>query len=93
MVAGIVKGLVEHGDATRHFGSLLGFGWHTALARDLGYVTLDESKVLLTESGRAYYELAGLQELPDVRAYFWTMKRDDWSPPNSQGNRTSPRSG
>lgn len=72
-VAGIVKGLVEHGDATRHFGSLIGFEAHMQQAIKDGVVNADES---LTDAGKAWYSAAKFSELKDCRAYFWD--RDDW---------------
>lgn len=32
-VAAIVKGLVEQGDGTAHFGSLMGYGYHANVAK------------------------------------------------------------
>lgn len=69
----IVKGLVEHNDATRHFGSLLGFGYHRATAVAMKLITVESSVCSLTDAGRAYYSKRGLIALPDCRATFWTV--------------------
>lgn len=69
----IVKGLVEHQDATRHFGSLLGFGYHRATAVAMGLITVEDGLCLLTDAGRAYYSKRELNTLPDGRATFWTI--------------------
>lgn len=69
----IVKGLVEHQDATRHFGSLLGFGYHRATAVSLKLITVEDGVCTLTDAGRAYYSKRGLATLPDCRATFWTV--------------------
>lgn len=66
-VAAIVKGLVEHGDKRRHFGSTLAFTYHWQTAVECGVV--DENGV--TDLGRRYYETARLMDLPDTRMTFW----------------------
>lgn len=79
-VAGIVKGLIEANDATRHFGSLMGFQTHLAEARDCGVVEGDGRGVRVTEKGRAWYDEKRMQELPQGRAYMWlAVRKDDWA--------------
>ena len=67
-VIGIIKGLVEHKDPTRHFGSTLSFNEHVKTARDKGLVDEDGQ---LTEAGLRFYEKHNLAKLPDCRAYMW----------------------
>lgn len=69
-VAGIVKGLIEHGDPYRHFGSLLGYKSHLHKAIAAGVVNADES-LGITELGKKWYAAANLAGLEDCRAYFW----------------------
>lgn len=79
-VAAIVKGLVEHNDARRHFGSLLDFSSHMEKARKLGVVVGEGEDVSVTEKGREWYEQKKLCDLPQGRAYMWTLVReDDWA--------------
>jgi hypothetical protein len=86
-VAGIVKGLVERGDATRHFGSLIGFTAHLHQAIADGVVDATGS---VTDAGRAWYAAEKLNELKDCRAYFWD--RRDWTikPANAPAQPTAP---
>lgn len=88
-VAGIVKGLIENNDATRHFGSLIGFQSHLAKARACGVVEGDGSDVRVTEKGREWYEQKRMNELPQGRAYLWSLVcKEDWTiPPNTQAER------
>ena len=68
----IVKGLVEHGDDTVYFGSLIGVETHRAAARDLKLIDHNNA---LTDHGRAEYARNNLDRLPrEGRAYMW-----DWS--------------
>lgn len=71
-VAGIVKGLIEHNDPYRHFGSLGAYLWHLADAQESGYV---DALGQVTDAGREWYKSAGLADLPDCRAYLWDMSR------------------
>ena len=73
-VAGIVKGLVEHDDAYRHFGSLLSFEHHFQEAAKCGFVDSDRN---LTEKGREWYDKSNLRDLPDARSYFWDVEFSD----------------
>lgn len=86
-VAGIVKGLVENNDATRHFGSLIGFQLHLATARACGVVEGDGRDVRVTEKGREWYDQKRMGELPQGRAYMWSLvRKDDWTmTPNAKG--------
>jgi hypothetical protein len=67
-VAGIVKGLIEHNDKYRHFGSFLAFNTHMRNAVQCGVVDGNES---VTEKGREWYEQKRFAELPFDRAYAW----------------------
>lgn len=71
-VAGIVKGLVECDDATRHFGALTAFAHHMDQAVAAGLVDDDG---FITTAGRAWYDAAGMRELPDCRAYMWPRRK------------------
>jgi hypothetical protein len=73
-VAGIVKGIVEHDDATRHFGSLMAFQGHLSDAVAAGVVTFTKK---VTDLGHRYYTAANLKELPGTRAYMWPSR--DWT--------------
>lgn len=71
----IVKGLVEHGDGTAYFASLIGYQSHRAEAITRGLVTTDGQEERLTDAGRKAYQEHGLDRLPKRgRAYLW-----DWS--------------
>lgn len=84
-VAGIVKGLVEANDPTRHFGSLLALQSHIEDAKSCGMVHDDGcGKVTITEKGRQWYTEKKMAELPPVsRAYMWSLERQvDWAVPD-----------
>lgn len=68
MSAAIVKGLVEHDDGTRFFGSTMAYTYHFANAVKRGFVT--DSKVV-TARGLEWYERC-LKQLPQTRQAFWT---------------------
>ena len=78
-VLGIVKGIEEHGDTTRYFGSTLGMSWHILEAIDAGFI--EGNKVVrlrearLTPEGKAFYKQAGLKYLPECRSYMWGRER------------------
>lgn len=72
-VAGIVKGLIEHNDKYRHFGSFLAFNMHMRNTVKCGVV--DENGAV-TEKGRKWYEQKRFAELPDGRAYFWQLPEE-----------------
>ena len=69
-VAGIVKGLIEHDDPYKHFGSLGGYLWHLADAQASGYV---DALGQVTDAGREWYRSSDLAALPNVRSYMWDM--------------------
>ena len=83
--AGIVKGLIENKDATRHFGSLMAFGPHWGFAVDLGVVV--EGRLMasgrrerkVTALGHKWYKSMNMSQLKDCRAYYWNMNaKIDW---------------
>jgi hypothetical protein len=71
-VAGIVKGLIEHGDPYKHFGSLGGYLWHLADAQASGHV---DALGQVTDAGREWYRSSNLAALPNVRSYMWDMSK------------------
>jgi hypothetical protein len=72
--AAIVKGLIEHNDKFRHFGSLGGFMYHLSGAIELGLVKRSGD---VTDKGRKWYADKQMDKLPQGRAYMWTNR--DWS--------------
>lgn len=67
--AAILKGIIEHGDATRYFGSLGGFSYYKEQAQARKLIDADAAP---TETGLDYYISRGLWLLPDSgRAYMW----------------------
>jgi hypothetical protein len=78
-VAGIVKGLIESNDATRHFGSLMAFQEHLAEACECGVITVKGDKIRVTKKGRAWYDKKRMSELPQCRAYMWEGSDRDWT--------------
>lgn len=68
MSAAIVKGLVEHNDGMRFFGSTMAYTYHLENAIKRGYVTESKS---VTALGREWYERC-LKQLPQTRQVFWT---------------------
>jgi len=78
-VAAILKGLIEHNDYRRHFGSYLGIRAHLQNAIKLGLVIGDgHDGVALTDLGSRCYEAWNLASLEDCRAYFWGKKDSDF---------------
>ena len=76
-VAAIVKGLVEHNDITRHFGSLLALRSHCREAADLGLISWDGEKAWeakITPLGIAAYHEWGLVDLPCSWAFLWPQR-------------------
>lgn len=74
-VAGIVRGLIEHQDPYRHFGSLGAFKWHLDEAKKLGFVEDGpDDSLRVTEAGVDFYNKYKLKELPDGRANGWTLQ-------------------
>ncbi len=71
--AAIVKGIVESDDATKHFGSLLGFDLHKQIAVRNGLITEDER---VTAFGMQWYAYQNLKGVANTRAYF--SPPQDW---------------
>lgn len=69
MCAAIVKGLIEHNDGTRYFGSTMSFTGHLEDAVKFGYVT-DVKKRKVTPLGKEWYERC-LKQLPQQRQVYW----------------------
>ena len=78
-VAGIVKGVKEHGDASRHFGSTLAMRshWEDAIYSGLVCGTIKNAK--LSERGLKAYDVWKLADMPDGRSYMWPRKVFDLS--------------
>lgn len=73
--AAILKGIIEHGDGTCYFGSLLAYSVYEQQAKDLLFIEVDGKTV--TPFGRHHYKMSGLGDIVRKRghrAYFW-----DWS--------------
>jgi hypothetical protein len=66
--AAIIKGLVEHDDGTRFFGSTMAYTFHVENAVKRGYLSNSQSVSAL---GREWYEQC-LKQLPQTRQVFWT---------------------
>jgi hypothetical protein len=78
--AGVVKGVKEHGDASRYFGSTMALrGWceETQRAGLISWDGKNSSSCKLTELGEAAYEVWRLVEMPDGRSYLWPRKTFD----------------
>ena len=75
--AAILKGLVEKGDGTSYFGSLIAYDSYKKSATDRGWITHDE----VTPEGHRVYTEAGLATLPCYgRAYMWDWSQIDLRP-------------
>ncbi|WET81601.1 hypothetical protein P3102_10460 [Amycolatopsis sp. QT-25] len=78
VVAVVVGAARPGGDVRQHFGSLLGFSGHLAVARRLGLVATssdpaaDGPEVTPTDGGRRFVEDFGSLALPLGRANNWT---------------------
>jgi hypothetical protein len=77
-VAGIVKGLVEHNDPYRHFGSTLAYLEHLRAAMESGLVELvceedlSSTRTKVTVKGLIWYQTHNLAQYPDhSRSYSW----------------------
>lgn len=68
MSAAIVKGLVEHDDGTRFYGSTMAYTFHFQNAVKRGLVTKAN---VVTARGVEWYERC-LKQLPQTRQAFWT---------------------
>lgn len=90
--AAIVKGMIEHNDAKRYFGSLLAFKDHLRVAQDCGVVIGEGREISVTELGRAWYEDKKMNELSETRAYLWSLERkdEDWSLDSVKGKVAIP---
>ncbi len=73
-VAGIIKGLKEHRDISRHFGSTLALKEHWLNAFEAGLVKGDTKNPELTEKGLRAYDVWKLSEMPQGRSYLWNRK-------------------
>ncbi|MBE8524823.1 hypothetical protein ILP97_46345 [Amycolatopsis sp. H6(2020)] len=81
VLAVIVGAARSDGDVYAHFGSLLGFNAHSAVAQELGLVqaapepiAADAPEILLTDAGRAFVEQFQLTGLPAARANYWNLR-------------------
>jgi hypothetical protein len=81
VLAVVVGAARPDGDVYAHFGSLLGFNDHVAVAKRLGLVQAapepvadDAPEILLTDAGRAFVEQYRLTKLPEGRANYWTLR-------------------
>ena len=70
-VAGIVKGIKEHGDVRRHFGSTLALATHFNEALEHGLVIGDIKTAKLTDLGCKAYDEWQLSKMPEGRSYLW----------------------
>ena len=83
-IAAIVKGLVEQGDGTVHFGSLMGYGYHMSAAKKAGVVADGQNGLMVTPLGMVWYESDRMEELSGGRCAYWRLgKNYDWTPPSS----------
>ncbi|WP_410570576.1 hypothetical protein [Amycolatopsis sp. cmx-4-61] len=80
VLAVVVGAARPDGDVYAHFGSLLGFNAHSAVAERLGLVQAapepvadDAPEIVLTGTGRAFVEQFRLSELPAGRANYWSL--------------------
>lgn len=67
MSAAIVKGLIEHKDGRRFFGSLMSYTSHLEVAVSQNLVTANGK---VTARGKEWYERC-LKQLPQGRQAFW----------------------
>lgn len=83
-IAAIVKGLVERGDGTAHFGSLMGYGYHVSEAKDAGVVAEGPNGLMVTPLGLKWYESERMYELNENRCAYWRLgKNYVWTPPSN----------
>lgn len=84
-IAAIVKGLIEVGDGTAHFGSTMGYTYHFQEAVNAGVIThipTERSwdlKAEVTERGQKWYIAKNMQEL-EGRCTHWRIgqPQDPW---------------
>lgn len=78
-VAGIVKGIIERNDGTRHFGSLMNYQGHLYNAKEAGMISVPEKgRPSITPRGTAWYKALSMKDLQDTRAYMWGKPDDHW---------------
>jgi hypothetical protein len=70
-VLGLLRGVIVENDATRHFGSLMAFRFHSSVARDLGLIEGDDYCEKATELGRRLHDHLDLKKITVRRAVFW----------------------
>lgn len=68
----IVKGIVEHDDSARYFGSL---GAHQYYLREARRHGLIDGQKQVTPAGRNWYDSRQLGDLPERRWMFWPESR------------------
>jgi hypothetical protein len=80
VLAVVVGAARPDGDVYAHFGSLLGFNDHLAVAKELGLVQSapepvadDAPEIVLTDTGWAFVEQFRLTDLPVGRANHWNL--------------------
>ncbi len=79
MSAAIVKGIAEHKDGTRFFGSLMSYRDHFEVAIEQGLVIRSKkmpNKGTLTAKAKEWYTRC-LKDLPQCRQVFW----ENFDPP------------
>ena len=83
-IAAIVKGLLEAGDGTKHFGSLFGYQHHLHEAVKAGLVQAIDGKTCVTQIGVQWYEEKSLAELSGYCTH-WRLGQDasQWSVPTA----------
>ena len=88
VLAVIVGAARPDGDVYAHFGSLLGFNAHLAVAERLGLVQSapepvanDAPDIMLTDAGRAFVEQFHLDQLPEGRANYWNLRHASLTEP------------
>lgn len=93
-IAAIVKGLIEQGDGTVHFGSLMGYGYHLSAAKDAGVVAEGPNGMMVTPLGVKWYKSERMSEISENRCAYWKLgKNYDWTPPsNAQAQAHQPES-
>ncbi|SEP53608.1 hypothetical protein [Amycolatopsis saalfeldensis] len=90
VLAVVVGAARPDGDVYAHFGSLLGFDAHLAVAEELGLVLPapepiadDAPEILLTDAGRAFVRQFQLTKLPAGRANYWNLRHASLTEPAS----------
>ena len=90
VLAVVVGAARPDGDVYAHFGSLLGFDAHLAVAKELGLVhpapepiADDAPEILITDAGRAFVQQFQLTKLPAGRANYWSLHHASLTEPAS----------